>query len=562
MSSKTSPNTSVVALSNMRQLERRLTASLEWLNNNIDRFSPREGGELSEAGIKALAELAIAYAWLEDCRSRASPLAGLSPLQKSFELWRALALRPSGHRSAYHEDTLRLLRRWRYPAVTETVPYRVLDRQYFLWKFGSLKREPNWRKLYQTTTLARTRCIAHLNREDAYSVTHTLFYLTDFGNRPLPLDDYEKTRIKEIVEALLIHYWRTSYWDLVGELLINLECLKMTNSVCYRGASNAFQRAWLEDGAVPPHPIESEADSDDPKSNDKGPAAAVASFWRHYHTTLVGALYCALTKSLQQSDGANTQETAAVAGDRPVRDRLAGRIRTASRRAQRWLGSAATPSPETVALRKFGILLCERISTGLAPPLGGSALEVKFPNPEDFVVLPRDEVLRLAQSASVSAPAAMRGRNGRAVWSKIFGGLALSYAGAGDVPVAAALVRAAAGLKLDGPWLEEALVYLLDQQQPAGCFGLLALGRSLTSTEDEITEASMRLTVEVLWALAAARYLSASPEARRDARPSLPLSGNGASRATSTRPEADGVAQTPTPSPERPREGGLHQQHI
>src|ERR1700746_644599 len=93
MSSKTSPNTSVVALSNMRQLERRLTASLEWLNNNIDRFSPREGGELSEAGIKALAELAIAYAWLEDCRSRASPLAGLSPLQKSFELWRAFIIR-------------------------------------------------------------------------------------------------------------------------------------------------------------------------------------------------------------------------------------------------------------------------------------------------------------------------------------------------------------------------------------------------------------------------------------------------------------------------------------
>jgi hypothetical protein len=77
----------------MRQLERRLTASLEWLNNNIDRFSPREAGELSEAGIKALSELAIAYAWLEDCRSRASPLASFSPLQESFELWRAFIIR-------------------------------------------------------------------------------------------------------------------------------------------------------------------------------------------------------------------------------------------------------------------------------------------------------------------------------------------------------------------------------------------------------------------------------------------------------------------------------------
>jgi hypothetical protein len=146
---------------------RRVTASLEWLNNNIDCFSPRQAGELSEAGIKALSELAIAYAWLEDCHNRASPLADFSPLQKSFEPWRDfiirereemsyaqsarrrpaqafylllpyLAIRRSGYRSAYHEDTLRLLRRWRYPAVTEVVPYRLLDRHYFLWKFGSL----------------------------------------------------------------------------------------------------------------------------------------------------------------------------------------------------------------------------------------------------------------------------------------------------------------------------------------------------------------------------------------------------------------------------------------
>jgi len=188
-----------------------------------------------------------------------------------------------------------------------------------------------------------------------------------------------------------------------------------------------------------------------------------------------------------------------------VKDGLVSRIRRASRRAQRWLGSAATPSPEAVALRKLGILLCERISDGAHPLLAGSAPEIRFPKPEKFVVLPRGEVLRLAQIASVSAPGAMRGRNGRAAWSKILGGLALSYAGIGDLPVAAALVRAGAGLRLDGPWLEEALVYLLDQQQPEGCFGPIALGRSLANIEGDTSEALLRLTVEVLWALATAR---------------------------------------------------------
>jgi hypothetical protein len=63
------------------------------LNNDIDCFSPLQAGELIKAGIKALSELAIAYAWLEDCRSRASPLANFSPLRKSFELWRAFIIR-------------------------------------------------------------------------------------------------------------------------------------------------------------------------------------------------------------------------------------------------------------------------------------------------------------------------------------------------------------------------------------------------------------------------------------------------------------------------------------
>jgi hypothetical protein len=40
----------------MRRLKRRLTASLEWLSNNIDCFNPLQAGELSDAGIKALCE--------------------------------------------------------------------------------------------------------------------------------------------------------------------------------------------------------------------------------------------------------------------------------------------------------------------------------------------------------------------------------------------------------------------------------------------------------------------------------------------------------------------------
>jgi hypothetical protein len=530
-------------------VERRFGASLRWLNSEIHGFSLPDTAKPSGASVKALSELAIAYAWLVQCRNRVSPLTNCAALQTSLELWRRfiigecqkrpyaeaarrypaqafnllvsyLALRASGYRSTYHEETLRLVHRWGYPSVTETVPYRVLNNQYFLWKSGLTRREPSWQTLYKRTILARAHCIGYLDRDDAYSITHTLFYLTDFGNHPLPLPDSEQTRIKEIVEALLVHYWRTSYWDLVGELLINLECLNMGKSVCYTGSANAFQRAWLKNGAVPPHPVESKPDHVDPRNNDKGADEDKSAdertkfFWRHYHTTLVGVLYCALTLSRQHGDRPEGPKTAAVRHDVPVLDPQVGRIRAASRRARRWLGSATAPSPEAVALRKLGILLCERITDGAPPLLAGSAPEIRFPKPEKFVVLARADLLRLAQVGAVGDRDAVHGRNQTAVWSKILGGVALSYAGSGDLSVVAALVRAAACSGVDGPWLKEALVYLLDQQQSTGCFGLLALGPSLTSTKDEIAEASMRLTVEVLWALAAARYALGTPKRR------------------------------------------------
>ena len=191
----------------------------------------------------------------------------------------------------------------------------------------------------------------------------------------------------------------------------------MGKSVCYAGSANAFQQVWLKNGAVPPHPIESKPDHVDPTNNDEGTDEDKSAdertkfFWRHYHTTLVGVLYCALTLSRQHGDRADMPETAAVPRCVPVLDPLVGRIRIASRRARRWLGPAATSSPEAVALQKLGILLCERITDDAAPPLAGSVPGIRFPTPEKFVVLPRAELLRLAQIASIGGRGAAHGRN-------------------------------------------------------------------------------------------------------------------------------------------------------
>jgi hypothetical protein len=298
---------------NHAQLPQLIGASLEWLTNNLNRFSPWQDNLLSDAGIKAFAEFTTLYAYLEE--SRTGSLAESLPLSENLLTWRSfilrhcenpayaemarkrppqalhlllpyLALRATGYRSPFHEETLKRLKRWGFPRASEVVPYRLLERQHLLWKSKYLHREPNWYRLYRNTILGRRCSLVYLDQEAAYSITHTLFYLTDFGNRPLLLKAVEVKYITEVVECLLVHYWRLGHWDLVGELLINLNCLGTHESPFYAGASRAFQNAWRNDGAVP-----AERDSVKKLQSRTELEKDDLIFRACYHTTLVGVIY-------------------------------------------------------------------------------------------------------------------------------------------------------------------------------------------------------------------------------------------------------------------------------
>src|SRR5216683_1909756 len=216
-------------------LQQRGIAGLNWLTQNLEHFSPWREGKLTDKGLQAFAELSILYAHLEQWKARS--LCQQLSLDNSLVTWRKfildhceyqpyaevarkrpalaiyfllpyLMLRTGGYTSCYYEDTLRRLERWGYPRATEVVPYRFMDQQYFLWKSGYLSREPKWYKLYRDTILPHVRSSVYIDRDAAYSITHTIFYLTDFGNRPAPLSEREIRRILDLVKSLLIHYWR------------------------------------------------------------------------------------------------------------------------------------------------------------------------------------------------------------------------------------------------------------------------------------------------------------------------------------------------------------------
>lgn len=291
----------------VRTLEKAAQTAVSWVTLNLARFQPFVAGQLTADGIKALSELAILYSVLKD-RSRAgrdswienaiptwrsflieqcetpkyAQMSRKRPGQAFYLLMPYLCLRRSGYRTPYYEQTLRLLKRWRYPGAIEVVPHRLLDRHYFLWKAG-LKLAPKWSHHYRATSLPHMTHPQYLDDDAAYVFTHTLFYLTDFGRHRPALEQRDLQHLSRLGEYLSIHSWRLRLWDILGELLIGLCGLERQRSRLFIDAANAFRGAQNEDGSIPPNdealPLNT---SDDPEAS---------SFRHRYHTTLVMALF-------------------------------------------------------------------------------------------------------------------------------------------------------------------------------------------------------------------------------------------------------------------------------
>jgi hypothetical protein len=286
------------------------SSSLDWVTANLSRFAPdldRVNTTLSTFG-----EFAILYAYAETWRSR---LTKHVPLDRHLPAWRQLivsqcqapayvesarkqvsiayaflvpylVLRATGFRSSAHEHLLRRMQWWGYPAVSETVPYRLLDREFFFWKGGYAREEPNFYQGYRDTTLGQRCSPVHLDLDSAYSVTHTLFYLTDFGSRPLVLPVSEMRYVRGLVNALLVHYGRVGNWDVLGELLMVVPSIGGCNTTVYEWAAGVFAGVRRPDGSVPANGEAATALLDASEST-----LDELSFRHCYHTTLVALLY-------------------------------------------------------------------------------------------------------------------------------------------------------------------------------------------------------------------------------------------------------------------------------
>lgn len=296
---------------NFAHLERLASQSVDWLTSKLNDFSPLRNGRAEPFYLKAFAELTLVYVHLQQCKQPhlrdrlliwrgfitghcENPIYAQGPRKQPIiaftYLMPYLLLRSIGYRSAYYEETLDQLRRRDYLRSMELVPYRVLDREYMLWKSGYSLSKPPWRKLYHATALGQGLGPLCFDDEATYSLTHTLFYLTDFGDSRGPFSSAEFQWIGSVAECLLLHYWRVGHWDLVGELLVALNCLGSCSSLIYTRAAAAFESTWQIDGSIPAKREFAGQVEATKKLQKEEPKV---QFCNCYHTTLVGVLYCA-----------------------------------------------------------------------------------------------------------------------------------------------------------------------------------------------------------------------------------------------------------------------------
>ncbi|MGA5696086.1 hypothetical protein ACPCHU_15895 [Bacillus bombysepticus] len=163
--------------------------------------------------------------------------------------------------------------------------------------------------------------------------------------------------------------------------------------------------------------------------------------------------------------------------------------------AEKWLKEVLVSNSEDKALREFGLALADQILN--------SKYDLRIvlddirdvPTPISFVFMEREELLNLVRKMSICN---LEKLNNRKDLAKVINALSFSYGNVGDVEVVAVLTRAVVRLNSDVDYISNITHYLLDQQHPEGCFGLLLED---IFEKEYLTNAVLRLTVEVLWAL-------------------------------------------------------------
>jgi hypothetical protein len=282
--------------------------AIGWVHSNLHHFSPLQGDALyNEERVKPFCELAL-LCWL---MVRLSCFADdkriwscLHLIRDTYNnhlffdrlLWQpgafapyvltAVALQKTGLLSTDELRVFQVLIDHSNVLFSERAPHRQLELRHIFDVGGFAYRLPSYKALYSASIASKQVNPIYITDLDAYSITHTLFYCSDFGTRGvLGASRQQLSHCHRCVEALLGIYTIRANWDLVAELLLCCHCLKQTSSLLYASVWKQLIQAQWESGLVPGPYYEP-----DKKSGLSDLQKADYVFRQCYHTTLVAAL--------------------------------------------------------------------------------------------------------------------------------------------------------------------------------------------------------------------------------------------------------------------------------
>lgn len=258
------------------ELEKHFSGAVNWLDRNLDFFSPWNAEGLSMDGLQATAELAVLWSKIMTTRpvcnafegdlggtmrrwhthlieaigrSEVVELAMKRPVQAFPYLLPYLVLRAHGHRHEFVETSISRLYAVGFLNNQEVVPYRALDVAYFTSKAG-LAPPDDPENLARSTFLFKTKRRLYIDHELAYAITHTIFYLTDFGHKTSEIIEANIANVRNILLSLIVHHVRSGHFDILGELLACWFFCNSPDNEIVRRANRTFLAQHVHDGAV------------------------------------------------------------------------------------------------------------------------------------------------------------------------------------------------------------------------------------------------------------------------------------------------------------------------
>ncbi|MEU9161438.1 hypothetical protein AB0D29_14365 [Streptomyces sp. NPDC048424] len=300
-------------------LERLSAGALGWLGGNLDYFDPfsASSGSATHGKAKAALELAL----LCHCAARlADPPQALGEAGALVrKLWQDpdlprlfadvpkyastygliyAALAPDAIDGTQVRATLARLDP-EFLSPRGKSPYQRIEIRHYADKAGVRHTVEPYAELLPHSPLVAFRAAepgdgAPLTEPQAYAVTHTAFYLGDFGRTAPRLGEDALAHALDLVDRLLRHCVEHERWDLAAELVLTRFILGSEPLDTPSGAAavECLVRAQRPDGAIPGRSAALAAH----------PSASGGEFFgKAYHTTLVTALMALIVSSPRPS---------------------------------------------------------------------------------------------------------------------------------------------------------------------------------------------------------------------------------------------------------------------